>query len=72
MNFKRIENGKAWLGGICSGLAYVFSIPVWIVRVVFLILCFPVKVFPIVYLIVWLMAPKYNELPKDYDKLCEN
>jgi phage shock protein PspC (stress-responsive transcriptional regulator) len=73
--FKRIL-GENWVGGVCAGLAYAFGCPVLLVRIVVLICMLgPEIIFGwlggflfVVYLIVWALCPKWDEVPVDYYK----
>lgn len=64
--FRRTPPGNRWLGGVCAGLAYTAGIPVWIVRllVVVTFLFYGVGILP--YLLLWLLVPKWPELPADF------
>ena len=56
------------IGGVCAGFAYKFGIPHWIVRVLWVLLMFPLSGTPILaYFLLWGFMPKANELPEDFD-----
>ncbi len=71
---RRIPDPKAWLGGVCAGLAYSLKGPTWLVRLLFIIigsmLVTPFCI-PFVYLVVWVLMPKWDEVPADYTEICE-
>jgi len=74
-SFKRIQ-GENWIGGICGGLAYAFGWPALIVRIIVLVCWLSPAVFLVqgwgsifvVYIIAWILAPKWEEIPEDYDE----
>jgi phage shock protein PspC (stress-responsive transcriptional regulator) len=69
MKFKRI-NQHSQLMGVCAGLAYSLKMPVWIVRVIVLLLALTcIGIIP--YLLVGIFAPIYQDDPNDYKEICE-
>ena len=55
------------VGGVCAGFAYKFGIPLWISRVLWVLLMFPLSGTPILaYYILWGFMPKANEFPEDF------
>ncbi|MDE0043520.1 MAG: PspC domain-containing protein [Candidatus Poribacteria bacterium] len=67
----RITDRKM-IGGVCAGFAYKFGIPHWIVRVLWVLLMFPLSGTPIIaYFILWGFMPKATEFPEDYDNRTE-
>jgi len=52
------DQENAILGGVASGLAAYFGIEAWIVRLLLVILTFPIQVIPIIYIILWIVLPK--------------
>jgi phage shock protein PspC (stress-responsive transcriptional regulator) len=61
----KIQQDK-WLGGVCSGFAYMLGVPAWYVR---LATCASVLLFgaPIlVYLLLWVFMPRWHMDPTDY------
>jgi phage shock protein PspC (stress-responsive transcriptional regulator) len=64
-DYTRKENRKLYrdpenaiLGGVAAGLAAYFGIETWIVRLLLVILTFPLQVIPIIYIILWIALPK--------------
>jgi phage shock protein PspC (stress-responsive transcriptional regulator) len=49
---------NAILGGVAAGLAAYFGIEAWIIRLLLVILTFPLQVILIVYIILWIVVPK--------------
>ena len=50
------------LGGVCGGLAEYFNVDPLLVRVAFLLLFFGLGTGLIAYIVLWILAPKDNEL----------
>ena len=50
------------LGGVCGGLAEYFNVDPLLVRVAFLLLVFGLGTGLIAYIVLWILAPKDNEL----------
>lgn len=69
MKYKRMKQ-HAFLGGICSGLAYTFNMQTWIVRLIVLICAWSMIGLGL-YLLVWWLAPQYQTDPSDYAASCE-
>ncbi len=65
--FRRAPAGKRWLGGVCAGLAYTMGAPVWVVRLIVLLtfLFWGVGILP--YVLLWIVVPKWPEVPSDFD-----
>jgi phage shock protein PspC (stress-responsive transcriptional regulator) len=64
-DYSRKENRKLYrdpenaiLGGVAAGLAAYFGIEAWIVRLLLVILTFPLQVIPIIYIVLWIVLPK--------------
>jgi phage shock protein C len=52
----RVRQGR-WIAGVCTGLARRLSVPVWVVRGVFVVLVlFPISS-ALLYLTLWLVLP---------------
>ena len=69
METKALRRSQAhnWLGGVCAGIAYGFGFPVWVMRVLFLVLFFAGVGFPIfLYILLWILMPKWEQEPSDY------
>ena len=50
-----------WLAGVAAGLGLRFGVPVWIVRVVFALLCFAGGLGVLLYAAGWLLIPREGE-----------
>ena len=50
-----------WLAGVAAGLGLRFGVPVWIVRVVFALLCFAGGLGALLYVAGWLLIPREGE-----------
>ncbi len=50
------------IGGVCGGIAAYFNIDALLVRIVFLILFFGYGCGLLLYILLWLLAPKDNRL----------
>jgi phage shock protein PspC (stress-responsive transcriptional regulator) len=64
-DYTRKENRKLYrdpesaiLGGVAAGLAAYFGIETWIIRLLLVILTFPLQVVPIIYIVMWIALPK--------------
>lgn len=68
--FRRM-NQNASLAGVCSGLAYQLGIQTWIVKLAMVVLILGYGIGLIPYILVALMAPKYEQDPEDYHAICE-
>ena len=56
----RPDDGR-WLAGVAVGLARRFGVPVWIIRAVFVFLCFAGGLGALLYLAGWLLIPAEGE-----------
>jgi phage shock protein PspC (stress-responsive transcriptional regulator) len=63
--FRKAPNG--WLGGVSGGLAYTLGAPVWLVRLALFLLCWIWGVGLVAYILLWIFAPRWTELPADFD-----
>ncbi|KKQ21797.1 MAG: Phage shock protein C [Candidatus Wolfebacteria bacterium GW2011_GWC1_37_10] len=62
---------KGWLGGVCAGFAYYFSVPVWAVRLAWTLAIFAGMGFGLLfYILFWIFMPKI-EAPSDYSEATE-
>lgn len=48
---------NSWLGGVCSGLAVYMGMPIWLLRLVFIIAVFTPLPIIILYLLLWYILP---------------
>lgn len=68
--FRRM-NQHASIAGVCSGLAYQLDMQVWIVKLIMIVLVLGYGIGLIPYILVALLAPKYENDPEDYAVICE-
>jgi phage shock protein PspC (stress-responsive transcriptional regulator) len=61
---------KKMIGGVAAGVAYWLGFPTWLVRVVwvFAVLCFGAGL--LLYILLWIFMPSWEQTPEDYDQLC--
>ncbi len=64
-SFRRFES-RSWVGGVCAGVSYRLSVPLWLVRLIWglLLLCYGIGFLP--YLALWVFVPDADTLPADY------
>jgi phage shock protein PspC (stress-responsive transcriptional regulator) len=67
LNFKLIKN-NCWIGGVCSGIAYILGTNTWIIRLIFFAFS-SVLITP--YILLWIFVPEYDIDPPDYKEKCE-
>ncbi len=66
--------GRGWLSGVCSGVAYKLGIQAWLVRLFWFITIFPLgralgdSGFWI-YILLWIFLPRWDKTPEDYDEV---
>jgi phage shock protein PspC (stress-responsive transcriptional regulator) len=65
----RLVKENNWIGGVCGGLAYWLGIPVWIVRMIWTASVVYFGVGFLLYVILWIFVPNWDEDPKDYDEI---
>lgn len=65
----RCINQDNWLGGVCAGVAYWLDVPAWLVRVVWMILILCYGVGALIYVLLWIFLPNWEEDPRDYKKV---
>ena len=66
--FRRMPE-RNWLGGICAGFAYFVGIEVWIVRVFWIIFLLLSGGVAILFYMLFLVVPKWENLPTDFDEV---
>jgi phage shock protein PspC (stress-responsive transcriptional regulator) len=62
----RKVKGRGWLGGVCAGIGYWLGIPTWLVRVVWAFLGLVYGLGVLLYVLLWIFMPKWEEVPADY------
>jgi phage shock protein PspC (stress-responsive transcriptional regulator) len=66
---RRVVGKYAWFGGICAGIAYHYAIPVWLVRVGWVVAFLAVPPCLLIYLIIWMFMPKWERVPDDFEHI---
>ena len=56
----RPDEGR-WLAGVAAGLGRRFGVPVWILRIAFVLLCFAGGLGALLYVAGWLLIPREGE-----------
>lgn len=64
----RLLPDEGWIGGVCAGLAYWLSLPLWLVRLVWVVVFFFYGVGLLPYLLLWIFVPNAEKTPADYGK----
>lgn len=69
--FRRVPD-RAWLGGVAAGVAYALGVPTWVMRLVWTlcVLCLGTGI--LVYLLLWLFVPAWEETPTDYAEVAHD
>jgi phage shock protein PspC (stress-responsive transcriptional regulator) len=70
LKLKRIT-GRAWIGGVCAGVAYWLGLPTWILRMVWamMALCYGLGI--VSYIVLWIFMPRWENDPSDYGRIAE-
>lgn len=73
-NLRRVE-GFQWIGGVCAGIAYYLKVQTWLIRMVWVLVTllgdYNIGISIVVYLLLWIFMPVWEDTPKDYQKICE-
>ena len=64
----RRVKGKHWLGGVCAGVGYWLGIATWLVRLVWAILVLAYGFGLLLYLLLWIFMPVWEQVPQDYEE----
>ncbi len=59
----------SWLGGVCAGIAYWISLPVWVVRLIWFLFIWLYGTGAIAYILLCIFLPTWSELPDDFYKV---
>ena len=59
---------KKWIGGVVAGIAYWLGIPAWIARLVWVFLLLAYGAGFLLYILLWIFMPRWQETPGDYDE----
>lgn len=63
--FRRMPSRGVWLG-VAAGLAYCLGVPVWVVRLIFIVLTLQGL---LLYLVLAFILPSWSSAPQDYEKI---
>lgn len=65
----------AWISGVCAGIAYCLGAPTWIIRLLWFVITLwgipHASASVVIYMILSIFMPDWEEVPKDYRKICE-
>ena len=68
-NLRRVPE-KGVIGGVCAGIAYYLGAPLWVTRLVAAVLLLGGFHFmPLLYILMWILVPKAEKVPEDFDAL---
>ena len=59
--------GRKWIGGVCAGIAYWLGIPAWLARLVLTLSVLCLGFGALLYVLLWIFMPAWEETPADYD-----
>jgi phage shock protein PspC (stress-responsive transcriptional regulator) len=62
----RRVKGKHMLGGVCAGVGYWLGIPTWLVRLAWALLLLLYGLGGLVYVLLWIFMPVWEQVPADY------
>lgn len=57
---------EEWIGGVCAGIGYRLGIPTWIVRLIWTCAFLLCGIGLILYILLWIFMPVWEETPEDY------
>ncbi len=67
---RRITEGKhARFCGVCAGVAYWIGLPVWLVRVAWIISVLVCGFGILPYVLLWMFMPIWDETPEDFEQV---
>ena len=56
------------LGGVCTGFAYTFGLPPWIVQLIWILFAVSTAgVGSVAYILFWILMPVRKEIPDDFE-----
>jgi phage shock protein PspC (stress-responsive transcriptional regulator) len=64
----RRVKGKHWIGGVCAGIGYWLAVPAWIVRLVWVLLLLIYGFGGLMYILLWIFMPVWDQVPEDYEE----
>jgi len=64
----RRVKGKHWIGGVCAGFGYWLGIPTWLVRIVWAVLLLAYGMGGVLYILLWIFMPAWEQAPQDYEE----
>ena len=63
----RRVKGRHWLGGVCAGLGYWLRVPTWLVRLLWTVSVLAYGLGGLVYVLLWIFMPAWDQVPDDYE-----
>jgi phage shock protein PspC (stress-responsive transcriptional regulator) len=58
---------KKWIGGVCAGVAYWAALPAWVVRLVLTLSVLFMGFGFLLYILLWIFMPAWDQTPEDYE-----
>ena len=53
---------------MCAGFGYWLGIPTWLVRIVWAVLLLAYGMGGILYILLWIFMPAWDQVPEDYEE----
>ena len=53
---------------MCAGFGYWLGIPTWLVRIVWAVLLLAYGIGGILYILLWIFMPAWDQVPEDYEE----
>jgi|GEM_PF-394804 phage shock protein PspC (stress-responsive transcriptional regulator) len=60
---------EEWIAGVCAGVAYKLGIPVWTVRLAWVLCSIFYGVGLLPYLLLWIFLPEWVNTPGDFNRV---
>ncbi len=64
----RRMRGRHWLGGVCAGIGYWLRVPTWLVRLLWTVTAFAYGVGVVLYVLLWIFMPVWDQVPANYEE----
>jgi phage shock protein C len=64
---KKVPDRKR-IAGVCAGFAYWLSVEVWFMRLMWILLIFVNGIGLFAYILFWMVLPKWENTPQDFDE----
>lgn len=65
----RRVKGKKWIAGVCAGVGYRIGKPVWMVRLLWTCMVIFWGFGILLYVLMWILMPVWEETPTDYNEV---